>query len=243
MCTWIGHLRIAEDLLARIPGLDAAQFALGNVAPDSGVPDEQWKTFDPPVEITHFHHADDGSVYSHDLDFYRRHLRDIDPAADPLRFSFRLGYFFHLITDNLWDHRVGRPTKEKFPEQFTANAEFIWTVKDNWYGLDFLHIRANPASIFWRIFLDAEPAAADLDFLPPQALAHQLAYIKKFYQRDDARIQSMIEAPYIYFTAPEMDHFIEETSDDLHRIHQLLWHDHLDTSSFPSSVSLLANSQ
>ena len=33
MCAWIGHLRIAESLLARLPGLGAAQFAIGNVAP------------------------------------------------------------------------------------------------------------------------------------------------------------------------------------------------------------------
>jgi hypothetical protein len=40
MATWIAHLRLAENLLERIPGLDEAQFAIGNVAPDSGIPDE-----------------------------------------------------------------------------------------------------------------------------------------------------------------------------------------------------------
>ena len=244
MCTWIGHLRIAEDLLTRIPGLDAAQFAIGNVAPDSGIPEDEARTkFNPSVEVTHFQPANVKPRDHHDLDFYRRYLRDIDPVSDPLRFSFRLGYFFHLIVDNLWSQRVGRPTKIKFPEQFAADAEFIWTVKDNWYGLDFLHVRANPASIFWRIFLDAEPVAADLDFLPPQALSQQLTYIKEYYQRTDPDIQAMIDAPYIYFTKEEMDHFIEETSRDLLRIYDLLWHEHCDTSSLHSAVMLFANSQ
>ena len=242
MCTWIGHLRIAEDLLTRIPGLDAAQFAIGNVAPDSGIPEDETRTkFNPPVEVTHFQPANVKPRDHHDLDFYRRYLRDIDPVSDPLRFSFRLGYFFHLIVDNLWSQRVGRPTKIKFPEQFAADTDFIWTVKDNWYGLDFLHVRANPASIFWRIFLDAQPAAADLDFLPPQALSQQLTYIKEYYQRTDPEIQTMIDAPYIYFTKEEMDHFIEETSTDLHRIYQMLWHDHRDVSNLYSAVLLLAN--
>lgn len=240
MCTWIGHLRIAENLLARIPALDAAQFAIGNVAPDSGIPEDEERTkFNPPVEVTHFQPAGAGPRDHHDLDFYRRYLKDIDPIADPLRFSFRLGYFFHLVTDNLWSLRVGRPTQEKFPEQISADANFIWTVKDNWYGLDFLHVRANPASIFWRIFLDAEPVAADLDFLPPHALSQQLAYIKEYYQRSDSDIQAMIDAPYLYFTKEEMNHFIEETSIDLHRIYQILWNEHRNISSLHTAVLLL----
>lgn len=240
MCTWIGHLRIAENLLARIHGLDAAQFAIGNVAPDSGIPENEERTkFNPPVEVTHFQPAHLKQRDHRDLDFYRRYLKEIDPTSDSLRFSFRLGYFFHLITDNLWSMRVGRPTKAKFPEQFTADANFIWTVKDNWYGLDFLHVRSNPASIFWRIFLDAEPVAADLDFLPPHALSQQLAYIKDYYQRTDPEIQSMIDAPYIYFTATDMDQFIEETSNDLHRIHTLIWSGHYDTLDLHSATLLL----
>jgi len=243
MATWIAHLRIAELLLERIPGLDAAQFAIGNLAPDSGIPDEDRNTFDPPVEVTHFQPADSEARDHHDLEFYRRYLRDIGPVAVTPRFSFRLGYFFHLVVDNLWSQRVGLPIKAKFPEQFAADSNFIWTVKDNWYGLDFLHVRANPDSIFWRIFLNAEPAAADLDFLPPQALAQQLAYIKDYYQRTDAEIQTMIDAPYIYFSAPEMDAFIEQIVNDLHRIYQMIWSERRDTSNIHSAVLLLADVQ
>ncbi|MEW5940976.1 MAG: hypothetical protein AB1750_15015 [Chloroflexota bacterium] len=243
MATWIAHLRIAEILLDKIPGLDAAQFAIGNVAPDSGIPDEERNTFDPPVEVTHFQPAHPKSRDHRDLDFYRGYLRDLNPTADSLRFSFRLGYFFHLVTDNLWSQRVGRPTKEKFPEQFAADPNFIWTVKDNWYGLDFLHVRANPASLFWRVFLDSQPAEAELDFLPARALTQQLTYIKNYYRRADPEIQTMIDAPYIYLTAPEMDSFIEQTARDLHTIYSLLWNDHRDVSSFHTATLLLADSR
>jgi energy-converting hydrogenase Eha subunit F len=40
MATWIAHLRLAENLLEKIEGLDAAWFAIGSIAPDSGIPDE-----------------------------------------------------------------------------------------------------------------------------------------------------------------------------------------------------------
>jgi len=45
MASWIVHLRIAELLLGMIDGLDAPYFAIGNIAPDSGIPDENWENF------------------------------------------------------------------------------------------------------------------------------------------------------------------------------------------------------
>jgi hypothetical protein len=54
MATWIVNLRIAEHILSKIDYLDADYFVIGNVAPDSGIPDENWETFDPPPEVTHF---------------------------------------------------------------------------------------------------------------------------------------------------------------------------------------------
>ena len=79
MATWIAHLRIAENLLARIPGLDPGQFAIGNIAPDAGIPDEKWETFDPPPEVTHFKRSQSVHKDIADLDFYRGYLADISP--------------------------------------------------------------------------------------------------------------------------------------------------------------------
>lgn len=54
MATWIVHLRLAENLLTLIDNLDDASFAMESIAPDLGIPDENWETFDPPPEILHF---------------------------------------------------------------------------------------------------------------------------------------------------------------------------------------------
>jgi hypothetical protein len=240
MATWIAHLRIAEGLLARVQGLEAAQFAIGNVAPDSGIPEDEERTkFNPPVQVTHFQNPDSPTRDPADLDFYRRCLRDVDPVSDALRFSFRFGYFCHLVTDGLWSLKVGRKTKARFPKEFAADPNFIWTVKDNWYGLDFLYARSHPDCLFWRVFLDAQPVAADLDFLPAEALTQQLAYIKEYYQRRDPDIETMIQTPYIYFTQSEMDAFINETLDDLQRLHRLIWHETAATDGFDSALKLL----
>jgi hypothetical protein len=47
------HLRLAENLLEMIDGLDGRSFAIGNIAPDSGIPDEKWESFEPPKEVSH----------------------------------------------------------------------------------------------------------------------------------------------------------------------------------------------
>ena len=118
---------------------------------------------------------------------------------------------------------MGRPTKARFPEQFAANPKFIWEVKEDWYGLDFIHVRDHPESLFWRVFLKAQPDGFDLDFLPKAALEHQLNYIKTFYQRQDEEIQASYRRPYIYLSQAEMDTFITESANRLFHIHQILW--------------------
>ncbi len=185
MATWIVHLRIAENLLALIPDLDAEQFSIGNTAPDSGIPDENWENFDPPSHATHFLSPEKKWIGSADADFHRQHLAEISPEKEPARFAFRLGYFCHLLADNLWREKIFLPAKARFPEEFSANPKFIWEVKEDWYGLDFIYVRDYSECLFWRVYLDAEPDACDLDFLPKAAVKHQLSYIKDFYQRQD----------------------------------------------------------
>ena len=222
MATWLAHLRIAENLLDHIPGLDAAQFAIGNIAPDSGIPDEKWEKFDPPPQVTHFKRSDSVHKDIADLDFYRNYLASISPQ-DAARFSFRLGYFFHLITDNLWTIKVGKPTQDRYPDQFAADKNFIWEVKQDWYGLDQIYVRSHADCLFWRVFLGAQPESAELEFLPPQALSHQLKHIKTFYQRHDQDIDEMCARPFIYLSATDMDSFVLETTEQLKKIYKVLW--------------------
>jgi len=151
MATWIVHLRIAENLLERIPGLLAAPFAVGNIAPDSGIPDEKWETFNPPSEVTHFH-APKGSAHGmDDLGFFRAHLAQ--PEADEEKSSFLWGYFCHLAADNLWKLRIALPTIARYQSSFDDDPDFIWEVKKDWYGLDIAYVRTHPQSLFWRVFL------------------------------------------------------------------------------------------
>lgn len=225
MATWITHLRIAENFMERVPGLAAGPFAVGNIAPDSGIPDEKWENFNPPPKVTHFH-AQPGSAYQiADLDFYRQYLAPLSGTAPDSVFSFRLGYFFHLITDNLWREYIGKPARKRWHEQFAADPQFIWEVKEDWYGQDFIYIRSHPASLFWTVFLDSIPDPAGLDFIPPNALSQQVDYIKIYYQRRDEEIAIKVARPMIYLSADEMDRFVERATEDIYAVYHRLWVD------------------
>ena len=113
MASWIVHLRIAENLLGLFPDLDPARFAVGNIAPDSGIPDENWEKFTPDPAITHFGRYSNARRELADLEFYRRYLLPLRGGSglDPV--SFRLGYFSHLLTDNLWSEKIGNPIQAR----------------------------------------------------------------------------------------------------------------------------------
>ena len=243
MATWIAHLRLAENLLEKIEGLDAAWFAVGSIAPDSGIPDENWENFTPPPEVSHFADPADGAGWQEiaDLEFYRRYLALSCPGDNQGRFSFLLGYFFHLVTDNLWNNRVGQPTKARFAAELEADPRFGWEIKGDWYGLDHIYVRDHPESLFWRVFLDCRYTDEHLDFMPAEAVQQRIDYIKTYYQRQDEKVQALYERPYTYLSQAEMDHFVEETTQRLYQIYQLLWEDEVDTSGHFSALELLLN--
>jgi hypothetical protein len=239
MATWIAHLRLAENLLETIDGLEAASFALGNIAPDSGIPDEKWENFTPPKEVSHFIvPAEDDAWRIVDLEFYRRYLL---PVSWPGRkASLLMGYFFHLVTDNLWSRWVARPTVERFKAEFEADGRFIWEVKRDWYGLDFVYLHEHPDSLFYKVFLSCEcDDDYGLDFMPVEGLRRQLDHIKTFYQDREKMDRALNERPDIYLTKPEMDRFVEDATRYLRRVYQLLWKEGLDVSGYVTVLDAL----
>ena len=133
----------------------------------SGKPDKKWEKFTPSTLLTHFQDVQSTHRRCADLDFFRDYLLPLGDDPDQLAFSLRLGYFFHLVTDNLWSKKIGLPTQERWPAEFAADPDFIWEIKKDWYGLDFIYLRDHPDSLFWRIFRYARPDTGGLEFLVP----------------------------------------------------------------------------
>lgn len=175
----MAYLRIAENMLGLFPDLEPAGFAVGNIAPNSGIPDEKWEKFTTPPEVTHF--ANFPCVYRKlaDMVFYRRYLLLLRGRGDIAPVSFRIGHFFHLIADNLWSAKIAELTLQCFSVKFTEENDFIWEVKKDWYGLDHIYIRDHPNSLLWRIFLKARPETGELDFLPSRLFVSELSTSKR----------------------------------------------------------------
>ena len=227
MASWIVHLRVAEKLLDKIPGLDAEQFAIGNIVPDSGVPDEKWENFEPPTEVSHYRikNPQGQGHLLEDVRFVRQQIADkVTLQDDPLRFSFLFGYFCHLVTDNLWADRIYRPTLKRYEEEFNADPDFIWEVKKDWYGLDSAFVRTRPECLFWRGFLDASYKTEYLSFFPEHAIADKLAYIQTFYQRTDEKVETQLRLENnIYLNEAELALFVDGAFRSLHRIYIAVW--------------------
>lgn len=241
MASWIVHLRIAEDLLNRIPNLDPEQFGIGNIAPDSGVADEQFLNYDPPPKVTHYKpdgDAEEGLV-SEDLSFYRDYLAAINSSVEPQKFSFLLGYFFHLITDNLWAFHIYRPAKEKWLADFEDKPAFIQAMRADWYGLDFIYVRDHPDSFYWKVFLDSQYTEEYLTHFPEGAIQARIDYIKEMYQKTDEGVQEMYKRPYDYLSKEEMDQFIEDAVAALEKIYRVIWEEKVDLTGFDSGLGLL----
>ena len=76
MASWMVHLRIADEILKRMEGLDETAFVIGNIAPDSGVPNEDWSKYFPPKNVSHFKTRLDDELFFDVDEFKKQYFSD-----------------------------------------------------------------------------------------------------------------------------------------------------------------------
>ncbi len=204
MATWIAHLRIAENILKNMDDLDSIAFILGNVGPDSGVPNEDWSSFNPPKKITHWINEENNIDAERFFDKYIK-----NNLMEYSKYSYVLGYYIHLLTDIEWSKFFNEKKKNAlYNKKLKEDASFIWTIKKDWYGLDFLYLEKNPNFIFHTIFKNIDQVPDYIDYFPKGALMKQVNYITEYYLGDNEETKEN----FIYLNEKEMDKFIDETS-------------------------------
>jgi hypothetical protein len=217
--------------------VDEVTFTFGNLSPDSGIPNEDWTEFDPPKAVTHFLHEGEEEHAIHDLVYYQQYLAGIKPEDDIKLYSFRLGYFFHLICDIIWARRIGAATKQQFKRLFEQDPKkAVSLVKDDWYGLDQLYVRDHPEHIFWRVIMTNPFPSSYLPFVKNEALHHQYEHIRKFYSQQED--QWFLSIPFQYLNEATMTRVVE---DSIRAV--LLVHDRIKAirnfDGLESSINLL----
>ena len=211
MASWMVHLRIADRLLDRIGGLAPVEFIVGNVAPDSGVPNEDWSLFTPSTRISHFRTK--GKKADPEAFAAKYFTPEQRSAYDDRHFGFYLGYLTHLMTDALWSERIVNPTLDRHGKQDAPDREeFIWKCKEDWYDLDFKYLRDHPGFRAFRVYLGCVGFVNEfMEEFAPDAFDNRRQYITSFYLegKDD------LDREYRYLTEGEMDAFVEEATTEL----------------------------
>ncbi|MCB2291776.1 hypothetical protein LGK97_18860 [Clostridium sp. CS001] len=202
MATWIAHLRIAENILNKEYDLDTEAFTVGNIGPDSGVPNEDWSSFNPPKSITHW--LDDEKKIDANA-FYIKYIKNTVLRQDKAYYSFILGYYVHLLTDIEWSKLFDeKKLTPLYNEGLEKDPKFIWTIKKDWYGLDFLYLENNPKCLFFATFKNILKVPDYLDYYPQGAFTKQVKYITDFYLGENEDTKEN----FIYLNKNEMDTFV-----------------------------------
>ena len=208
MASWMIHLRIADKLLDRIPGLSPIEFIMGNMAPDSGVPNEDWSAFSPSTKVSHFRTDDGIGKKKIDLDAYLGgyFTPELRSGYNDQQYAFYLGYFVHLLTDCLWSDRIAKPTVDKFGRERMAD------IKEDWYDLDFLYLKKHPGFRAFRAYLGSVGFVNRyLDFFAPDAFDNRRDYITAFYLQENDHL----DREYPYLTESEADEFVDAAAADI----------------------------
>lgn len=225
MASWMIHLRVADNLLDRIPGLSAREFVVGNIAPDSGVPNDDWSVFTPSTRVSHFKQ---GSNRANPGAFAEKYFTPkLQAQYDESQFSFYLGYLVHLMTDVCWVDSIYHPSKFKFADLLAEDPEnFIWKLKEDWYDLDYLYLREHPD---FRAFYIYEQAVGFentfMEEFSPDAFDNRRQYITAFYREKNDHL----DRDYPYLTKGEADCFVEKTAQHILQ-KSSYWEDRLGSS-------------
>ena len=230
MAAWMIHFRVADALLSacapgELPPEAVAALALGNVAPDSGVPTPEGG-YAPNKNVSHFMRRFEGVPAGQNPERCDPHrLADewLIPALedhDPVAAAFYLGYLSHLVTDNAWVRDFIYPAKVKLAhlrltdgvETPEGVARFYAFLKKDWYDMDFLYAKYHPALPAYKAFLEAEDVENRFfPFFPPQAFASKREEIRDFYRKGAAEV---IERE-VYITEAEAEDFIARVVNEI----------------------------
>ncbi|MDF2522133.1 MAG: hypothetical protein K0R84_2761 [Clostridia bacterium] len=206
MATWLTHLRIAEKVKEKIADISLPYLIMGSIAPDSGAPDETYRSYNPPKEVTHFETKDkeEGKSNINLEDFYEKYLSPakIITRSDNTR-SFLWGYYFHLITDAAWVE-FAAAYKRAYEEEQHEGKDFTSVMREETYGLDFIYLDQNGNDIIHKF----KNIKADINFFnefEPSYIYECQKRIVNYYEKE----RYVLDREYRFFTSEKIDAFIE----------------------------------
>ena len=229
MASWITHLMIADGVLHHFPNLDRRGFCVGNIAPDCNVENEDWTSFTPPREVTHWMQA--ARKKSADCDLFceeyivkrRNEIKSVE------EYAFLLGYYSHLITDVAFqamtrnaDRLRAAWDRIKDDNRFcTAGAgmEETWDAikmlipkKERMrqiYAIEWEYLRDHPDSGYLTEILPLKNFPDYIDYLPAGAIARKIGVMGYLPKPDESG------TPFLAITRDEYQSYVSDTTQKI----------------------------
>lgn len=194
MATWVTHLIIADHVMKQYPELDKQGFFVGNIAPDCNVENENWTSFIPPREITHWMKGEKKVIS--DCDSFCKeyiHMRK-DTITSKKHYSFLLGYYSHLITDAAFQKYIRDKERVKdtwrrinadenlrlrangYPEDWDSVKKLIPTNErmHEIYSMEAEYLKDNPTSGYFTDILTLKEFPDYIDYLPHGCIVRKI---------------------------------------------------------------------
>lgn len=211
MASWMVHLQVADRLLERLEGITETEFVMGNIAPDSGLPSEDWTFYTPSKELSHFYiDGNNGKkeigIRNFTQKYFTEELRRGYTAEEA---SFFLGYLVHLVTDVEWIQRIYGPGMERCSRDGEADKnKHLWAMKADWYDLDFLYLKKHPDFRAFRIYEQTEGFENTyMDIFSREAFDRRRRDIVSFYRGG----RENLDREYTYLTEKGAEDFVKES--------------------------------
>lgn len=225
MASWVTHLIIADRVLEIFPELCRHEFCVGNIAPDCNVENEDWTSFTPSREVTHW--MTSGRKVAADCDRFLYEYIQKKEIASAQEKAFLLGYYAHLITDAEFQRHIRDENRVKASwdriKQHSQLKEKAMGMKENWDSVKVLVNREERMKDVYSIekdYLDEHPDSGylteimGLEFFPD--------YIEYFPQGAIVRkikvmgyIPQKTAGPYSYIamSKEEYDSFLDRATE------------------------------
>ena len=215
MASWIIHLRVAQELMERTKIECATEFIMGNIAPDSGVPNEDGSGFVPSSEVSHYNQKDENGIKGvHEELFIEKYLtKEARKQYTKEQCTFYLGYLTHLLADKMWASKIVYSAKIQMEDLFRENnAEFWRLVKGDWYDLDFMYLKKNPDFEVFQIYEKTIGFKNTfLDFFAEDALEKRKEFITGFYHDGVEKVKERET----YISPKELDIFVSDSANEI----------------------------
>ena len=225
MATWVTHLIVADKILSKSPRLLRSEFCVGNIAPDCNIENQDFTSFIPSREVTHWMRGSikrlsDGERF---LNEYVKAKKALSPKEE----SFLLGYYVHLITDAEFRNfthneerlRASWRRIKSIPalKEKSSNMPETWeTVKalipknerfKDIYSIERKYLNVHPDSGYLTEILLLESFPDYIDYLPKNAVVRKIRVMGYIPRTEKS------EYPYVAFTEDEYFIFIEEAAE------------------------------